>query len=451
MTEVDAIILGMGVGGEEIAERLADAGLRVLGVDGGLVGGECPYWGCIPSKMMIRAANLIADARRLEGIGGFVQVTPDWAPVASRIRSEATDDWDDKVAVERFTGKGGTFVRGRGKLAGPGRVEVDGVTYTATRAVVVATGGAPVIPPIEGLAGTPYWTNREAIATETAPSSLIVLGGGAIGVELGQVFARFGTAVTIVEGAGRLLPAEEPEASEIVHQALAEDDIRIRVGARAVKVAHDGQNFTLTLDDGTTETAEKLLVAVGRKAQMADLGLETVGIDPSGHAIPVDGHMRAGDKLWAVGDVTGHGQFTHVAMYQAAVTVRDILGEPGPPTDYRALPRVTFTDPEVGAVGMTEQQARDAGLSVHVGITQIPTSARGWIYGDGNEGIVKLVIDTDRDLLVGATVAAPSGGETMGALAVAVYAEVKVTSMRNMMYAYPTFYRAIEDALRHIT
>lgn len=451
MTEVDAIILGMGVGGEEIAGRLADAGLRVLGIDGGLVGGECPYWGCIPSKMMIRAANLIADARRLEGIGGSVQIHPDWAPVASRIRSEATDDWDDKVAVERFTNKGGTFVRGRGRLAGPGRVEVDGETYTAKRAVVVATGGAPVIPPIEGLAGTPYWTNREAIETETAPASLLVLGGGAIGVELGQVFARFGTKVTVIEGADRLLPAEEPEASEIVHQALAEDDIRIRTGAKAVEVAHDGEGFTVTLDDGTSETGEKLLVAVGRHAQLADLGLETVGIDPAGRAIPVDGHMRAGDKLWAVGDVTGHGQFTHVAMYQAAVTVRDILGEPGPPTDYRALPRVTFTDPEVGAVGMTEKEAREAGLNIHVGITQIPTSTRGWIYGDGNEGIVKLIIDIDRDLLIGATVAAPSGGETMGALAVAVYGEVKVTSMRNMMYAYPTFYRAIEDALNHVT
>jgi len=451
MTEVDAIVVGMGVGGEEVAGRLAEAGLAVLGIDGGLVGGECPYWGCIPSKMMIRAANLIADARRLEGIGGFVQVTPDWAPVARRIRTEATDGWDDKVAVDRFTGKGGTFVRGRAKLAGPGKVEVDGEVHTARRAIVLGTGGAPTIPPIEGLAGTPYWTNREAIETESAPASLIVLGGGAIGVELAQVFARFGTKVTVVEAAPRLVPAEEPEASEVIHQALGEDDIALVIGRKAVKVAHDGREFTVTLDDGATVDGERLLVAVGRHAELRDLGLDTVGVDSSGHGIPVDGHMKAADGLWAVGDVTGHGQFTHVAMYQAAVAVRSILGEPGPPADYRALPRVTFTDPEVGSVGLTEAQAREAGLNVHVGSTQIPTSARGWIYGDGNEGVVKLVVDTDRDILVGATVAAPAGGETMGALAVAVYGEVPFSSLRHMMYAYPTFYRAIEDALKHVT
>lgn len=451
MTEVDAIVVGLGVGGEEVAGRLAEAGLEVLGIDGGLVGGECPYWGCIPSKMMIRAANLIADARRLGDYGGSVQVTPDWAPVARRIRTEATDDWDDKVAVDRFTGKGGTFVRGRAKLVGPGRVEVNGEVHTARRAIVLGTGGAPTIPPIEGLAGTPYWTNREAVETESAPASLIVLGGGAIGVELAQVFARFGSKVSVVEAAPRLVPAEEPEASEVVHQALEEDDITLVVGRKAVKVAHDGQEFTVTLDDGANVIGERLLVAVGRHAELGDLGLDTVGVDSSGRGIPVDGHMKAADGVWAVGDVTGHGQFTHVAMYQAAVAVRSILGEAGPPADYRALPRVTFTDPEVGAVGLTEAQAREAGLNVHVGSTQIPTSARGWIYGDGNEGVVKLVVDTDRDILVGATVAAPAGGETMGALAVAVYGEVPFSSLRHMMYAYPTFYRAIEDALKHMT
>ena len=212
-----------------------------------------------------------------------------------------------------------------------------------------------------------------------------------------------------------------------------------------------GQEFTVTLDDGATVAGERLLVAVGRHAELGDLGLDTVGVDASKNGIPVDGHMKAGDGLWAVGDVTGHGQFTHVAMYQAAVAVRSILGKPGPPADYRSLPRVTFTDPEVGAVGLTEAQAREAGLNVHVGTTQIPTSARGWIYGDGNEGVVKLVVDTDRDILVGATVAAPAGGETMGALAVAVYGEVPFSSLRHMMYAYPTFYRAIEDALKHVT
>ncbi|MDT4987717.1 MAG: hypothetical protein QOI74_1811, partial [Micromonosporaceae bacterium] len=238
---VDVVVVGMGVGGEEVAGRLAEAGLSVVGMDDRLVGGECPYWGCIPSKMMIRAANLLTEARRIDGMAGQAQVSPDWAPVAARIRAEATDNWDDKAAVDRFTGKGGTFVRGRGRLTAPGRVAVGDRVFEAARAVVVSTGTVPTIPPVDGLAGTPYWTNREAIEVETLPASLIVLGGGAIGVELAQVFARFGVSVTVVESQARLLALDEPESSETVHAALAQDNIEIHTGIRATKVAHDGK------------------------------------------------------------------------------------------------------------------------------------------------------------------------------------------------------------------
>src|SRR2546423_12488499 len=245
--EVDVVVVGMGVGGEEVAGRLAAAGLSVVGVEHRLVGGECPYWGCVPSKMMIRAGNLLAEARRVPGLAGLTTVEPDWSPVAKRIREEATDDWDDKVAVDRFTGKGGRFVRGFGRLAGPGRVEVDDQTFQATRAVVLNTGTAPVVPPIDGLAGTPYWTNREAIEVEELPDSLIVLGGGSIGLELAQVFARFGVSVSVVEALDRLLAMEEPDASDLAARALVGDEIAVRTGATAARVVYGGHQFTTVL------------------------------------------------------------------------------------------------------------------------------------------------------------------------------------------------------------
>jgi pyruvate/2-oxoglutarate dehydrogenase complex dihydrolipoamide dehydrogenase (E3) component len=449
MTEqVDVVVLGLGVGGEEVGGRLAEAGLAVVGIESTLVGGECPYWGCVPSKMMIRAANLLTEARRIDGMAGHADVRPDWEPVASRIRDQATDNWNDQVAVDRFTGKSGRFVRGRGRLAGPGVVEVDGQRYEAGRGVVLATGTVPVIPPIDGLADTPYWTNRDAIEAKALPESLLVLGGGAVGLELAQVYARFGVDVTVVEALDRLLPGEEPEASELAQSALEADGITIYTGTRATAVRHDGDRFTVTA--GRELGADRLLVAVGRRADLAPLGVDSVGLDATAPAVEVDERMRAGDRLWAVGDVTGHGAFTHMAMYQAGIAVRDILGTPGPPADYRATPRVTFTDPEIAAVGLTERQAREQVVRVAVGVAQVPSSARGWIHQAGNAGLIKLVADADRDVLVGATSAGPVGGEVLSALAVAVHAQVPIETLRHMIYAYPTFHRGIEDALRNL-
>src|SRR6266704_1961930 len=445
--EVDVVVVGMGVGGEEVAGRLAAAGLSVVGIEHRLVGGECPYWGCIPSKLMIRAANALAEARGVPGLAGLATVEPDWSPVAKRIREEATDDWDDKVAVERFVKKGGRFVRGFGRLAGPGRVEVGEETFQARRAIVVGTGTEPAVPPIDGLAGKPYWTNREAIEVEELPDSLIVLGGGAIGLELAQVFARFGVSVSVVEALDRLVAMEEPEASELAAKALGGDEIAIRTGAKAARVEYDGQQFTLVLDDGQRLVAQRLLVATGRKASLGELGLASVGLDENGRFLEVDEWLRAGERLWGVGDVTGRGAFTHVAMYHAGIVVRDILGQGGPPADHRALPGVTVTDPEIGAVGLTEAQARERGVPVRTGYTDLTTSARGWIHKAGNAGFIKLVADADRDVLVGATSAGPAGGEVLSALTVAVHAEVPLATLRSMMYAYPTFHRAIEAAV----
>jgi pyruvate/2-oxoglutarate dehydrogenase complex dihydrolipoamide dehydrogenase (E3) component len=446
----DVVVVGMGPGGEEVAGSLAEAGLDVVGIESTLVGGECPYWGCVPSKMMIRAADALAEGRRVGELAGTSTVTADWAPVARRIREEATDDWDDRVAVERFEGKGGRFVRGRATLTGPRTVVVDGSEITASRALVIATGTRASIPPIDGLDSVPYWTNREAVETTADPASLTVIGAGAVGVELAQVFARFGAKVTVVEVADRLVPIEEPESGALLGRVFEREGIGVVVGAKISSVNHGDSVFSVGLGDGTTIESERLLVATGRRADLASLGLDAAGLDSSARFVEVDENLRAGGGIWAVGDVTGKGAFTHVAVYQARIAAADILGQSHEPADYRALPRVTFTDPEVGSVGMTEAQARQAGLSVRVGSTEIPSSARGWIHKAGNDGFIKLIADTDRDVLIGATAAGPAGGEVLGALAVAVHAAVSVETLKGMIYAYPTFHRAIEDALKSL-
>ncbi|MFC7597881.1 dihydrolipoyl dehydrogenase family protein [Terrabacter sp. GCM10028922] len=442
----DVIVIGLGPGGEHVAGTLAERGLSVLGVDRRLVGGECPYWGCIPSKMMVRAADALAEARRVDGLAGSVgQVTADWSVVAKRIREEATDTWNDQVAVDRLTGKGATFVRGTGSISGPGRVDVDGTAYTATKGIVVGTGTATVVPGVDGLADTPYWTNHEIIEAAELPASLVVLGGGAIGCELSQAVARFGVDVTIVEAADRILAYEEPEASDVLRTALEADGVTVLEGVGAEKVRHDGSSFTVHLADGSTLTAEKLLVAAGRRADPAAVGLDRVGVPEDARTASVDDRCRVTDGVWAVGDITGRGAFTHVSMYQAGIVIRDILGDDGPPAEYAALPRVTFTDPEIGAVGMTEKQARDSMADVRVGVTPLGETTRGWIARA--EGFIKVVADAERGVLVGATTMGPAGGEVLGALAVAVHGEVPVDRLRSMIYAYPTLHRGIEDAL----
>lgn len=447
--ECDVVVLGLGPGGEDVAGSLAERGLDVVGIEAELVGGECPYWGCVPSKMMIRAGNLIAESRRLAGIAGAATVQPDFTQVAKRIRAEATDTWDDQVAVDRFVGKGGTFVRGRGRFTAPHTVRVAGTDYRARRGVVVATGSQPVIPPIPGLSETPLWTNREAIAIEQVPQSLIVVGGGAIGCELAQVFARFGSEVTIVEAADRLLPLEAPLAGELIAAAFTADGIDVRTNVVVTDVAHDHTGFHVTVG-GDRIDAERLLVVTGRRANVHELDLAAAGLDPDVRFLQVDDQMRAGDGLWGVGDVTNIGAFTHIAAYQARIATADILGEPIGKADYRAVPRVTFTDPEVGSVGMTVDAARQAGVNTMVGIAQVPHTARGWLHKAGNEGFIELVADADRGVLVGATSMGPVGGEVLGLLTLAIHAEVPIEQMRTMIYAYPTFHRGVEDALRDL-
>lgn len=453
----DVVVIGLGPGGQAVAEELAKAGIAVVGIDSGLVGGECPYWGCVPSKRMARAAAAIGEVRRVDGLAGRASVTPDWAPVHGWIADQATDHWDDRVAVERLESLGGTFLRGRGRLTSPRTVEVEApdgttTTVTAARAVVVATGSAPAVPPIDGLAGTPYWTNHEFIESPTLPASVVVLGGGAIGCELSQAMARFGVAVTLVEPAPRLLALEELAAGALLAEVFGREGIVVRTGVGATAVRYADGAFTVTLADGSEATGEKLLVATGRRVDLGAVGLDAVGIDPAGRSVPVDDQLRVladgapVDGVYAIGDVTGKGAFTHVAVHQARVVIealRDGLPASNPIT---ALPRVTFTDPEIGAVGLTEEQARAQGLDVRVATATLEGAAtRGWIHGSGNDGFLTVVASEGR--LVGATSAGPTGGEVLGALSVAVQAGIPVADLRRQIWAYPTMHRGIEYVL----
>ena len=455
-SSVDLVIIGLGPGGESMAAGAAKAGLTVVAVDKHLVGGECPYYGCIPSKMMVRASDALAEAGRVSGLAGDVTVVPSWTPVAERIARDATDHWRDTVAVDRLQDAGATVVHGTARLAGPGRVEVtlvDGTTQLLepTRGVVLNPGTRPSAPPIDGLDGTPYWTNRDIMQVTELPGSLVVVGGGPIGCELAQVFARFGVRVTLLQHGDRLVPADEPEAAKVLADVFVSEGIRVLTGAHTSAVAYADGTFTLTVNDERI-VADKLLVAAGRTPNLDDLGLETVGLDPTSRTLEIDDRLQVqgadgGATIWAIGDATGKGGYTHVSMYQAAIALRDILGEDGAPASYHAVPHVTFTDPEVAGVGLTEKQARDAGLTVRVGSTPLEQSSRGFTHGPGARGVIKVVEDANRGVLVGATVVGPAGGEILGFLAVAVHAAVPVATLLTMIYAFPTFHRAIETAL----
>ncbi len=444
MTEVDAIVVGMGPGGEDAAGKLAEAGLHTVGIEAELLGGECPYWGCIPSKMMVRAADLLAEGRRIPGLAGSSTVTPDWAPVAKRVR-EATDNWNDQVAVDRFVGKGGTFVRGRARITGPMTVETDkGETYTARKALVLATGAHPWVPPM--FEAVPHWINRDAIAVEILPKSLLIIGGGAIGLEIGQVMSRFGVEVTVVELGPRIAGPEEPEVSALITEIFEREGIAVHTGVEIASVeATDDGGAAVTLGDGTVLSGERMLVATGRRVDLATLGVGALGLDEKAKALPVDGFLRVegAPGVWGIGDVTGKGAFTHMAMYQARICVADILGTPIGEADYRAVPRVTFTDPEIGSVGLTEAQAREEGGTITVMSEPIPESARGFIAK--GEGLVKLVASDG--VLVGATSMSPAGGEVLSVLTLAVHARIPVATLKDMIFAYPTFHRAIDSAL----
>jgi pyruvate/2-oxoglutarate dehydrogenase complex dihydrolipoamide dehydrogenase (E3) component len=328
-------------------------------------------------------------------------------------------------------------------------------TFTARRGIVIATGSRPVIPPVAGLDKVAYWTTHDVIAAETLPASLIVLGGGVVGCELGQLLSRFGVQVTIVEAAERLLPGEEPEASQVIEDVFGAEGITVHTGARAQEVTQKSETIVVTLASGEQITGERLLVATGRQPNTGGLGLETIGLDEETAFVPVDEHLRVTPEvgntpstaaIWAMGDVTGKAMFTHVALYQSAIVAADILGLEHAPARYDAVPRAAFTDPEVGAVGLSEAQARATHPDMVVVVKQLPATFRGWLHGSGN-GVIKLVADRQNGVLLGATVVGPRGGDMLGLLNLAVHARLPISELSSMIYAFPTFYGAIGEAI----
>ena len=446
----DLIVLGTGVGGTEVAAQAAGKGLDVLAIEQRLVGGECPYWGCIPSKAMARASSVLGEAARVNQLAGKSAVEPDWTVLARRV-AEVSEHWDDARAVDRLERRGATPLRGRGRILGPAEVEVDGRRLAARKGLVIATGTQPAIPPVDGIRGVPYWTNREAVEAGTIPRSLIVLGAGAVGLELAQAFGRFGAEVTVVEGADHALPMEEPENAAAIDEAVRRDGIILITGTTATAAASSERGITVELSDGTHLEGEQLLVATGRRPDLGSLGVAELGIDPGARSVPTDENLRAGDGVWAVGDVTGHGEFTHVAYYQAQIAAADILDTEHEPADYTAVPRVTFTDPEVASVGLTEAAARAGGLDVRVGVLPTSSSDRGWLHGRGADlGVTKVVADAAAGVLVGGSAMGPASGEVVAFLALAIRARIPVSLLMEVIYPYPTFTRGVRGALRRL-
>jgi pyruvate/2-oxoglutarate dehydrogenase complex dihydrolipoamide dehydrogenase (E3) component len=436
----DAIVLGAGPVGQVCAGELADGGMRVAIVERELVGGECSYWACIPSKTLLRPGEALEAAREVSGAAEAVTGSIDLGS-ALEYRNFMTSDWDDTGAVKWLDGKGIDLLRGEAKVAGAGQVSVGAETYDTER-IVIATGSSPVIPPIDGLRDLEgIWTNREATEFKELPASLIVLGGGPVGVELSQAFRRFGSEVTVCEGESRLLPREAEAVGEAVASAFEEEGIALRLGehASAAERGSDGQ-YVLRFEKGDDVSGERLLVATGRRARVHDIGLDAVGITPGKQGIEVDERLRAGDGVWAIGDATGIMPFTHVGKYQARIAARDMLGDSSARADYRAVPRVVFCDPQVAAVG--EQSAASTGTAQLSGVARTSTYTREYAE---KPGFLSLVSDGSK--LVGAYAVGPEAGEWLQQATLAVRAEVPLAVLRDTIQPFPTFSEAFVNAL----